>query len=121
MPNLLSTAATTKYATTVATQPTANASGKLNRQRVSNGGSNANRTKEGSTSQKTPVENWARRDTSWVSRQSQIMARMETSGSDATSAPRNELRFASSEIAKIRKAETRILRIGCNTGNALDA
>ena len=121
MPNLLSTAATRKYATTVAVQPMANAAGKPNRQRVSNGGSNANRTKDGSTSQKTAVENWARRDASCVSRQSQIMARMETSGSDATSAPRNELRFASSEIAKMRKAEMRILRIGCNKGNALNA
>jgi hypothetical protein len=119
MPNLLSAAAARKYAMTVAAQPMANATGKLNRQRMSNGGSAANRTKDGSTSQKTLVEKWASRDVSCVSRQSQIMARMETSGSDATSAPKNELRFASSEIAKMRKAETRIFRIGCNTDNVL--
>ena len=95
----------------------ANAIGKLNCQRVSNGGSNANKTRDGSTSQKTPMENRARRDASCVSRHSQIMARMETRGNDAISAPKNELRFATSEMAKISKAEMRILRIAWTTAN----
>jgi hypothetical protein len=54
---------------------------------------------EGRTNQKVASAWAARRWTSWVSRQSHIMPRMETSGSEATSAPKPGLRRAISETA----------------------
>ncbi len=50
---------------------------------------------------------------SCVSRQSQIIERTEIKGSDASSEPNPELRFANSATAKMINAEIMILRNGC--------
>lgn len=63
-------------------------------------GSTKNIGKEGRTSQKVASECAAIRSASCVSRQSQIMARIETIGRDAMSAPKAGLRLAVSETAE---------------------
>jgi hypothetical protein len=63
-----------------------------------------NRAREGSTSQKMLLERAVTLDGSLVSTYSHTMARTETTGADANSAPMKELRFDNSEITTIKNA-----------------
>jgi hypothetical protein len=58
--------------------------------------------KEGKTNQKTLVDSALTFSTSFVSTYSQSIASSETNGTEANSAPANELRFAISEIVTIK-------------------
>jgi len=63
----------------------------------------------GSTYQKVASTCAAMRAGSPVSRQSQTIPSTDTSGSEATSAPNDGLRFASSETVTTSAAEIRVL------------
>jgi len=64
-----------------------------------------NKTNDGSTSQNILLDNWTTCNESCVSIYNQIIAITETSGMEASIAPKNVLRFATSEIKAMRIAE----------------
>ena len=64
-----------------------------------------NKTNDGSTSQNMLFDNWTTWAESWVSIYNQIIAITETSGMEASIAPKNVLRLATSEIKAMRIAE----------------
>ena len=64
-----------------------------------------NRTNDGITSQKIPFDSWTTCKESFVSTYSQIIAITETSGMEASIAPKNVLRLATSDIKAIKIAE----------------
>lgn len=70
-----------------------------------------NSTSEGKTSQKTLVDKALTLDASLVSIYNHNIANTDTTGTEANSAPANELRFAISEITTIRKVVITILTI----------
>ena len=70
-----------------------------------------NRTNDGITSQKIPFDSWTTCKESFVSTYSQIIAITDTSGIEARTAPRNVLRFETSEIKAIRIADISIFII----------
>ncbi len=82
----------------------------------SNGGRTRKSSKEGSTSQKTLLDNLA---TAWLlplSKYSHTKASSDVSGKDATMAPQNELRFPSSATATTVDAVTASLTKYCHVG-----
>jgi len=64
-----------------------------------------NKTNDGITSQNILLDNWTTCAKSWVSIYNQIIAITETSGMEASIAPKNVLRLATSEIKAIKIAE----------------
>jgi|TARA_Y100001949_G_scaffold129801_1_gene111155 hypothetical protein len=64
-----------------------------------------NKTRDGITSQNILLDNWTTCAESWVSIYSQIIAITEISGMEASIAPKNVLRLATSEIKAIKIAE----------------
>ena len=64
-----------------------------------------NKTNDGITSQNMLFDNWTTWAESWVSTYNQIIAITETSGMEASIAPKNVLRLATSEIKAMRIAE----------------
>ena len=64
-----------------------------------------NKTNDGSTSQNMLFDNWTTWAESWVSIYNHIIAITETSGIEASIAPKNVLRLATSEIKAIKIAE----------------
>ena len=70
-----------------------------------------NKTNEGITSQKMLFDSWTTCNESFVSIYNQIMAITDTSGIDASIAPKNVLRLETSEINAISMAEISIFII----------
>ena len=70
-----------------------------------NNGKVMNKTKDGITSQNILFDNWTTCAESCVSIYSEIIAITETSGMEASIAPKNVLRLATSEIKAIKIAE----------------
>ena len=70
-----------------------------------------NRTNDGITSQKMPFDNWTTCTESFVSMYNQIIAITDNSGIEARTAPKNVLRFETSEIKAIRMADISIFII----------
>jgi hypothetical protein len=68
-----------------------------------------NNAKEGITSQNTLAERALTFETFLVSIYSHIIANTDTNGMDAKIAPINELRFAISDMATIKKVVVKIL------------
>ena len=64
-----------------------------------------NKTNDGSTNQNMLFDNCTTWPESWVSTYNQIIAITETSGMEASIAPKNVLRLATSEIKAIKIAE----------------
>ena len=64
-----------------------------------------NKTNDGITNQNMLFDNWTTCPESWVSTYNQIIAITETSGMEASIAPKNVLRLATSEIKAIKIAE----------------
>ena len=64
-----------------------------------------NKTRDGITCQNILLDNWTTCAKSWVSIYNQIIAITETSGMEASIAPKNVLRLATSEIKAMRIAE----------------
>ena len=64
-----------------------------------------NKTNDGITNQNMLFDNWTTWAESWVSTYNQIIAITETSGMEASIAPKNVLRLATSEIKAIKIAE----------------
>lgn len=74
-------------------------------------GKDTNNVSEGKTSQKTLVANELTLETSLVSIYNQNIANTETNGTEANSAPYNELRLAISAMATISTVVIKILKI----------
>ena len=70
-----------------------------------NNGKVMNKTNDGITSQNILLDNCTTCAESWVSIYNQIIAITETSGMEASIAPKNVLRLATSEIKAIKIAE----------------
>ena len=70
-----------------------------------------NSTSDGITSQNIPFDNWITCKESFVSMYNQIIAITDTSGIEARTAPKNVLRFETSEIKAIRMADISIFII----------
>ena len=79
--------------------------------RLSKTGRVENKKSDGITSQKISMLNEAIAFESRVSLYIQIIAKIETIGREAINAPKNELRFTSSDITTIINEDTIILRM----------